>query len=258
DDDSERLTTHNPDQIDERDKSGDTLNHHADGCDITGTAQKRRLSFEGSRDTNKRLYSEGIDDNPSLTYLSPKDTPITPVLDAETELQKWRALRISEHCQSLYIPPRANVNLQAKDEESFPLMDTVKEFLRSDKQVFLPVTNPFLLILSLRALPNLAVDALDLATMKVPRLQLYDKFIDQWLELNKRRLRFAKLNTEASMALEQLIEGGFTEVAIEFAQDLAAAIFRRQDGNPIVQYIQRNDRTLGNPSSLDPNRREHF
>ncbi|KAF9097320.1 hypothetical protein BGX23_009168 [Mortierella sp. AD031] len=47
-----------------------------------------------------------------------------------------------------------------------------------------------------------------LASAAVPRLQLYDKFIDQWLEINKRRLRFAKLNTEASMALEQLIEGG--------------------------------------------------
>ncbi|KAG0343928.1 hypothetical protein BG005_002117, partial [Podila minutissima] len=104
------------------------------------------------------------------------------------------------------------------------------------------VKNPFLLTLSLRALPGVVKDAVDLANIKVTRLMLYDSFIDQWLETNKRRLKTIKLSAKERNALQELLDEGFAPIAIDFLKDLAAAIFREQDGNPVVQYTPRSDK----------------
>ncbi|KAF9943369.1 hypothetical protein BGZ67_000049 [Mortierella alpina] len=104
------------------------------------------------------------------------------------------------------------------------------------------VKNPFLLKLSLMALPKVVKDAVDLANVKVTRLTLYDSFINQWLESNKLRLETSILSGEADAARKDLLEDGFVQCAIDFSKDLAAAIFREQDGNPVVQYTSRSDR----------------
>ncbi|CAO3570797.1 unnamed protein product [Mortierella alpina] len=104
------------------------------------------------------------------------------------------------------------------------------------------VKNPFLLKLALKALPKVVKDAVDLANVKVTRLTLYDSFISQWLDTNKLRLETMTLSGEADAARRDLLEDGFVQSAIDFSKDLAAAIFREQDGNPVVQYTARSDR----------------
>ncbi|KAF9124807.1 hypothetical protein BG015_005017, partial [Linnemannia schmuckeri] len=52
----------------------------------------------------------------------------------EYELYKLRLQRLGEAEQSIYIPPMAKANLQARDDDLFPLMDKVNEFLKSERQ----------------------------------------------------------------------------------------------------------------------------
>ncbi|KAF9950526.1 hypothetical protein BGZ72_007844, partial [Mortierella alpina] len=113
--------------------------------------------------------------------------------------------------------------------------------LRSIPNLMELVKNPFLLSLSLRALPGVLKDGTDATKIKVTRLTLYDSFIDQWLDISKRRLRTIKLSAEANSARQDLLEEGFAAIAIDFLKNLAAAIYKEQDGKPVVQYTPRSD-----------------
>jgi len=58
-------------------------------------------------------------------------------LDVEGSLRSLRRQRFKERGNSVYIPPQAKASLQAPDGSRFPLMETVKDFVASDQQVFL-------------------------------------------------------------------------------------------------------------------------
>ncbi|KAG0052231.1 hypothetical protein BGZ90_006546, partial [Linnemannia elongata] len=55
----------------------------------------------------------------------------------EYELQKFRLQRLEEAKLPVYISPMAKANLHSRDDELFPLMEKVQEFLASDRQVML-------------------------------------------------------------------------------------------------------------------------
>ncbi|KAF8932180.1 hypothetical protein BGZ47_011519 [Haplosporangium gracile] len=55
----------------------------------------------------------------------------------EYELYRLRLQRLEEEQQAVYIPPQAKPSLHATDDELFPLMEKVQEFLTSDRQVML-------------------------------------------------------------------------------------------------------------------------
>ncbi|KAG0364416.1 WD_REPEATS_REGION domain-containing protein, partial [Mortierella sp. AD032] len=55
----------------------------------------------------------------------------------EDALLILRKQRLEAEQQPVYIPPMAKANLQAHDDDLFPLMDKVQEFLASDRQVML-------------------------------------------------------------------------------------------------------------------------
>ena len=57
--------------------------------------------------------------------------------DVEKNLRIIKRQRTKERDNAVYIPPQAKSNLIAADDARFPLMDKVKEFLDSDKKVFL-------------------------------------------------------------------------------------------------------------------------
>ncbi|KAF9121418.1 hypothetical protein BGW39_010552 [Mortierella sp. 14UC] len=123
---------------------------------------------------------------------------------------------------------------------------SVDEFM--DKLAQIPnllelVTNPFLLTMSLRALPIVVKDKLELSGIRITRLQIYNTFIDQWLEINRLRLQSKQLSAEAEAVLEELVEEGFIKVGIDFSKKLAGAIYEKQQGNPTVQYSHRSDKT---------------
>lgn len=100
--------------------------------------------------------------------------------------------------------------------------------------------NPFLMKLSLDVLPRMDPDQ-DLSAARMTRVGLYDQFVEQWLERGKKRLGEKNLSHQERAAFESLCEDGFTQHGIEFLKELAVAIYKEQNGNPIVQYSRRDE-----------------
>ncbi|KAG0263148.1 WD_REPEATS_REGION domain-containing protein, partial [Linnemannia exigua] len=100
------------------------------------------------------------------------------------------------------------------------------------------VSNPFLLTLSLEALPEVIDPREDLSTTRITRVQLYDGFVKRWLEVNKARLESSPLTDKERSELDLLIEDNFFYHGMQFQKNLAAAIFKEQGGNPVVQFSQ--------------------
>ncbi|CAO3572658.1 unnamed protein product [Mortierella alpina] len=96
------------------------------------------------------------------------------------------------------------VDQLVRDPEVHKLMGTSRVWSTEDYMIKLRsipnmmdlVKNPFLLSLSLQALPLVVQDGVDLAMVKVTRLTLYNSFVDQWLDINKHRLENITRNRE--------------------------------------------------------------
>lgn len=98
------------------------------------------------------------------------------------------------------------------------------------------VSNPFLLRLSLDALPEVVKSKSELSEIHITRVELYDSFVKQWLEINLARLDSNSLNPEEQEELIALRDAGFVVEGLDFQQRLAKAIFENQDGHPVVSY----------------------
>ncbi|KAG0283629.1 hypothetical protein BGZ96_011975, partial [Linnemannia gamsii] len=99
------------------------------------------------------------------------------------------------------------------------------------------VKNPFLLTLTLEALPDLTKSQQELSNISVSRVQLYDLFVNEWLNVNKRRLRDNILKDDERETLEHMTAKGFLLLGVDFSKRLALAIFEEQDGNPVIRYL---------------------
>ncbi|KAG0061810.1 hypothetical protein BGZ89_011155, partial [Linnemannia elongata] len=104
------------------------------------------------------------------------------------------------------------------------------------------VKNPFLLSLALEALPGVVEGKQDLSTIIITRAQLYDIFVENWSNVNKRRLQSNTLSTKDRAVVDELLDAGFNATSIDYSTRLALAIFEKQDGNPIIQYIHHKDK----------------
>ncbi|KAG9064402.1 hypothetical protein KI688_003590 [Linnemannia hyalina] len=104
------------------------------------------------------------------------------------------------------------------------------------------VRNPFLLTLSLEALPTVVQGKIDLSRLRVTRAELYDTFVRHWMGVNKRRLQDQHLSESSQIALDILCADGFERHGILYQMDLAASIFQEQDGKPVVDYSHMRDR----------------
>ncbi|KAG0057089.1 hypothetical protein BGZ89_001937, partial [Linnemannia elongata] len=86
----------------------------------------------GRRILNQHIYPSRIRlPNPDSSPVLAKAQGI-PYL--EYDLHKLRVQRLKEVHLPIYTPPMAKANLQARDDDLFPLMDKVQEFLASDRQ----------------------------------------------------------------------------------------------------------------------------
>ncbi|CAO3570891.1 unnamed protein product [Mortierella alpina] len=104
------------------------------------------------------------------------------------------------------------------------------------------VKNPFLLKLSLDVLPRLVgPDQKDLAAAKVTRVALYDQFVEQWLERGKKRLVDKDLSEQERRAFETLSDEGFAQQGITYLKRLAADVYNKQGGNPVIEYSRGED-----------------
>jgi hypothetical protein len=103
------------------------------------------------------------------------------------------------------------------------------------------VTNPFLMTLSLEVLPRMVDPGQNLTATQVTRVGLYDHFVEQWLERGKKRIGEKDLIPQARAIFERLSEEGFVQNGIDFLKRLAVAIYKEQDGQPVVEYSQFQD-----------------
>ncbi|KAG0250808.1 WD_REPEATS_REGION domain-containing protein, partial [Linnemannia exigua] len=150
--------------------------------------------------------------------------------------------------QEAVIAPLSKDQIELYVEKYVPLEPTTwvkKDYM--DKLTIIPnlmdlVMNPFLLTLALETLPKVVEGKTDLSRLRVIRVELFDKFVKHWLGVNKRRLQGQKLKDEKQEALQVLLTDGFERNGIDFQKKLAVAIFREQDGRPIVEYSQFRDK----------------
>ena len=99
------------------------------------------------------------------------------------------------------------------------------------------VSNPFLLKLSLDALPEVIKSKSNLSEIHITRVELYDSFVHRWLDINLSRLDSSALTPEEQDELINLRDSGFVLEGLDFQQRLAKAIFENQDGRPVVNYV---------------------
>ncbi|KAG9062251.1 hypothetical protein KI688_006583 [Linnemannia hyalina] len=158
------------------------------------------------------------------------------------------ARRTLDFYEEAVIAPFSKVQIESYVDQYVRLKPrtwTTHEYM--DKLTTIPnlldlVRNPFLLSLSLEALPGVTKGKQDLLTIRITRIHLYDKFVHHWMDVNKQRLQGNTLSEEDSVALEQLKEADFISMGIDYSTRLAAAIFEMQDGKPVVKYIDIKDR----------------
>ncbi|KAF9349215.1 hypothetical protein BGX34_001926, partial [Mortierella sp. NVP85] len=121
---------------------------------------------------------------------------------------------------------------EAKDyKQALDLIPSLKELVK----------NPFLMTLSLEVMPRMMDPGEHLSATQVTKVELYDHFIEHWLERGKKRLGEKKLSPQSRAAFESLIDEGFTRNGIDFLKKLAVAIYKEQDGQPIVDYSRYKD-----------------
>ncbi|KAG0380567.1 hypothetical protein BGX24_007254 [Mortierella sp. AD032] len=101
--------------------------------------------------------------------------------------------------------------------------------------------NPFLLTLTMATLPEVTKET-GLSKTDMTRWKLFKAFVNKWLECNKERLLSMKLGGKAAEVLDELVQGGFREIALRFLQDLAGAMYQHQRGEPVVEYVHRWDK----------------
>lgn len=103
------------------------------------------------------------------------------------------------------------------------------------------VKNPFMLRVTLEVLPRLLDDSNDTKSTRISRVALYDQFIEQWLERGKIRIGGMIKTPQAKTTFESMSDEGFVRNGISFLKRLAIAIYKEQDGNPVVEYLHIRD-----------------
>ncbi|KAG0319560.1 hypothetical protein BGZ99_005021, partial [Dissophora globulifera] len=118
------------------------------------------------------------------------------------------------------------------------------------------VSNPFLLTLALDTLPQIAQDEQDGSRPQISRVELYDFFVENWLEVNMQKLLDSKLSKENREAAYELVDFGVVRKGIEYSKLLSTAIFeeQEQDGQSAVESTEFSDRPALKPHhfSSDP------
>ncbi|KAF9276132.1 hypothetical protein BGZ88_001926, partial [Linnemannia elongata] len=117
--------------------------------------------------------------------------------------------------------------------------------LRSIPNMMDLVKNPFLLMLSLKSLPSVYNDFPEVTKVKATRLMLYDRFIDQWIQVSQRRIEgvLHKYSFEVRAEYEELVGEGFADAVMSYSKNLAAHIVTEHDNNPLVQYGKKDKGT---------------
>ncbi|KAF9980585.1 WD_REPEATS_REGION domain-containing protein, partial [Modicella reniformis] len=103
------------------------------------------------------------------------------------------------------------------------------------------VKTPFLLSLTLDVLLRIVDPKRPVLTTQLTRLALYDQFLEQWLKRERKRLGAEDMSPQAKATFESLSDEVFVLNGIDYLKKLAVAIYKNQDGRPVVEYSRFKD-----------------
>ncbi|KAF9361732.1 hypothetical protein BGX34_006955 [Mortierella sp. NVP85] len=109
------------------------------------------------------------------------------------------------------------------------------------------VMNPFMAALYLKA-PYVVHSGQSLSAIDVTRVVLYDYFVERWWERGMEQLREKNSDLEA---FKKLSQEGFTNRCRHFLKKLSVAIYREQNGHPIVKYSPLEDKNTWKAEFFD-------
>ncbi|KAG0287039.1 hypothetical protein BGZ96_008983 [Linnemannia gamsii] len=215
-----------------------------------------------------REYHTRFQPQPSSPYEAP-----LPQLFQEAVVIPFSQEQIKDYVEQFLKTPEVHEQFGRKN-----MLWNTDEYLEMFKRI--PnlidlVKNPFLLTLALRALPDIAmngglggagltarVETEPTIVAEMTRSRLFKSFVNQWLETNKRRLTTsihsqgnvttAETANSAASTLQDLIDEGFQEIALDFLQSLAGSIYKHQCGKPVVEYWHRKDLTTWKADFFGP------
>ncbi|KAG0290642.1 hypothetical protein BGZ97_006130, partial [Linnemannia gamsii] len=105
------------------------------------------------------------------------------------------------------------------------------------------VKNPYILSFILDHLPTIAGSTQDVARSRVSFDVLYKYIFDHWMGVGKQRLHGKTLSSSEQQALGRLTEYGFRPTCMDYLKGLAVEIFKKQGGDPVVEYSHLRHRT---------------
>ncbi len=116
-------------------------------------------------------------------------------------------------------------------------MWTLQQYKESLEQPHLKVlvSTPFLLRVVLEALPYLEDKGEEQTAIKL-RMDLYDQFVKQWFERNQQRLSIQGLTGSKREIFRELCDDGFVQHGIGFVKNLAAQLYIKNGGRPVINY----------------------
>ncbi|KAK3838754.1 MAG: hypothetical protein JOS17DRAFT_713209 [Linnemannia elongata] len=162
-----------------------------------------------------------------------------PDLLLEAVIAPFSIFQIEQYVEQ-YVKSQSAAPVIVQDRPAWTEEDYMQTLINVPKLIEL-VSNPFLLTLSLEALPVVIDPKKNLSTIRITRVQLYDGFVKQWLGVNKARLESNPLTAADQEAFDLLLEDDFFYHGVEFQKNLAAAIFKQQKKKPVVQYTHLRD-----------------
>ncbi|KAG0305879.1 hypothetical protein BGZ97_000938 [Linnemannia gamsii] len=102
--------------------------------------------------------------------------------------------------------------------------------------------NPFILFLALGALPSMVTTKKCLEDIRVSRVELYDNFTKSMLRCELKRLRNSNLSDAADREAFDILEDDFVPTVLNHLKALSTAIFKYQDGVPVICYVAHSDK----------------
>ncbi|KAF9958495.1 hypothetical protein BGZ70_009172, partial [Mortierella alpina] len=201
-----------------------------------------RMRSSASGEANGAVDTPATANDPATTNV-PVATKVPAVGDIPTaddfekvEIAPFTSDEIREYVRK-YVNGASTFDAAVwRTQEYMDVLETVPNLLDL-------VKNPFLLTLSLEVLPRV-IDVhhrKELSGTSITRVRLYDQFVEHWLEREKKRLRRRELSQEDRAAFDTLDYEGFTQNGVHFLKRLAAAIYKEQSGQPVVEYVRFRD-----------------
>lgn len=147
--------------------------------------------------------------------------------------------QIKEHVNKFVQDP--NIHFLFGDQPVWSSQEYMDK-LTTIPDLLVQVNRPYLLAVTLGALPKVVGSRQDLADIRIVRVDLYDKFVEQWFALSLNRLESSVMSSVEREALSDLTKDGFVDQGIDYLKRLADSVFTRQEGNPVIQYTPIRDK----------------